>query len=144
MGRTWQLWVSIYGGHSVTRHNPMVLSRLEAVTTSFAVGIWGQDVLTEDDNILVHIGQDMRVEKGQAEISYVPMRNSLRQTTQQSNRYDITPQGRELTLGIRYGRAWGKEQQTSLKVGVDYVMMPSHHRTQDDQWHGVISLDYRF
>ncbi|MBC6497210.1 MAG: hypothetical protein GDA54_02670, partial [Alphaproteobacteria bacterium GM7ARS4] len=106
---------------------------IDVVTSSFDMGLLRRRLFSEHDHIFLRIGQPMRVEKGTLNVRYV---NQPYGGGEQ--RFNMTPQGRRMDIGLTYGVFWTETMR--VMMGVDYIVDEGHKDGGRDELFGMVSV----
>ena len=108
LGNGWGLLASAHVGTSraeVRRrgmmHNPSALW-----TSSFALGLIGDEIDRSGGRLAFRLSQPLRVEAGQAGLRWVSGRDADGQVKIEHAALDLEPSGRQLDLEVTYSRPW--------------------------------------
>ena len=108
LGNGWNLLASAHAGTSraeVRRrgmmHNPSALW-----TSSFALGLIGDEFDRSGGRLAFRLSQPLRVEAGQAGLRWVSARTADGQVKIEHAAFDLEPSGRQLDLEVTYSRPW--------------------------------------
>ena len=108
LGNGWGLLASAHAGTSraeVRRrgmmHNPSALW-----TSSFALGLIGDEIDRSGGRLAFRLSQPLRVEAGQAGLRWVSARTAAGQVKIEHAAFDLQPSGRQLDLEVTYSRPW--------------------------------------
>jgi len=89
--------------------------------SAFALGLTGRDVWTDGDRLSLTLGQPLRVDRAQVDLTTPVSRNGADGFNTETRTVNAVPTGRELDLGISYGQSfgWGATLTTVLGVAKD-------------------------
>ena len=108
----WTLLGSAHAGvHRTDNLRQGILRGVSGLRTStFAVGVIGQDVGRSGDRLAVRLSQPLRVEAGRARLRWVSGRSPDGQLELQQADLSLEPSGRQLDLEVAYSRPWAGGQ----------------------------------
>ena len=131
LGAHWTVLGNVHAGVSRTGmqkhgmlHDPSALW-----TSTFAIGIIGEDIGHTQDRLAFRLSQPLRVESGNANFHWASGRTRNRQVQIQKTTLDLEPSGRQLDLELAYSRPW-KGGQAHLATLV--TRHAGHTRGQHD------------
>ena len=108
LGNGWGLLASAHAGTSRAEvrqrgmmHNPSALW-----TSSFALGLIGDEIDRSGGRLAFRLSQPLRVEAGQAGLRWVSGRTAGGQVKIEHAALDLEPSGRQLDLEVTYSRPW--------------------------------------
>ena len=107
-GAGWTVLGSAYAGISRAGiQDQGMLQDISALWSStFAVGIVGEDLGTEQDRLAFRLSQPLRVEAGRARLRWASGRTRDRQVLVDTTVLELAPSGRQLDLELTYSRPW--------------------------------------
>jgi hypothetical protein len=104
-----------------------LLEKVSALrSSSFALGLSGRDLLTENDRLTLAVAQPLRVDAGSAVLDRPVGRSFDGRILRQAGRVDLAPEGREIDLELGYRLALGDGQE----LGLNWLtqLEPSHRQ----------------
>ena len=131
IGDRWTVLGSVHAGLSqIGMQNHGMLHDPSALWTStFGIGIIGEDVGYTEDRLAFRLSQPLRVESGNARFRWASGRTRDRQVRIEETTLNLEPSGRQLDLELTYTRPW-KGGQAHLATFVS--RHARHTRGQDD------------
>ena len=140
LGSGWTILAQGFVGRSDARaaRHSLIAEVRPLISSSFDVAATKR--LANNDQIMLHVHQPLRIERGAATLRYATWRNA------QGLVYDdvslpLVPRGRELRFGVAYQRYL---KQGTLQLRGAYVRQPHHHREGAGALRVLASFDRRF
>ena len=140
LGDGWTALAQGFVGRSDARaaRHSLIADVRPLISSSFDVAATKR--LANNDQIMLHVHQPLRIERGAATLRYATWRNA------QGLIYDdvslpLVPRGRELRFGVAYQRDL---KQGTLQLRGAYVRQPHHHREGAGALRVLASFDRRF
>ena len=95
-------------------------------SSSFALGLSGRDLLTENDRLTLAVAQPLRVDAGSAVLDRPVGRSFDGEILRQADRVDLAPDGREIDLEVGYRLPLGDRRE----LGLNWLtqLEPGHRR----------------
>ncbi len=108
LGEGWTLVASAHAGTSdIELRRRGIVRGLSALwTSSFAVGLVGEDVGGTDGRLALGVSQPLRVEAGRAELRWVSGRTPDGRVAVEEAALDLAPSGRQLDFEATWSRPW--------------------------------------
>ena len=108
LGDGWGLLASAHAGTSraEVRRRGMMHNRSALWTSSFALGLIGNEIDRSGGRLAFRLSQPLRVEAGQAGLRWVSGRTAGGQVKIEHAALDLEPSGRQLDLEVTYSRPW--------------------------------------
>ena len=108
LGDRWAVIGSVHAGVSRTEmQDHGMLQDISALWSStFAVGIIGEDLGYNQDRLAFRLSQPLRVESGNTRLQWATGRTRDRQVLIDTTVLDLEPSGRQLDLELTYSRPW--------------------------------------
>jgi hypothetical protein len=118
--------LQVFGAYTQAMAEPEIaggiLSGWRGIRASaFALGVTGRDVWTDGDRLSLTLGQPLRVDRAQVDITTPVSRRGADGFNMETRTVNAVPSGRELDLEISYGRSfgWGASLTTVLGIAKD-------------------------
>jgi hypothetical protein len=111
-------------------------------SNAFGIGVIARGLLADGDRLGVLAGQPLRVYDADATLTLPVARDLAGNVIRESQRVDVTPDGREIDLQLAYDRVLGSGLTLS-----SWVMMqvePGHDRSADTAYGGGFKLRFAF
>lgn len=93
-------------------------------SSSWSLGLSGQSVWQQNDQLSVYLAQPLRIDRGQASLQLASGRTVDRRVIYQTVAIDLQPQGREQQLEMNYQFAWGR---ATASARAEYIHQPNHN-----------------
>ena len=108
LGAHWTVLGNVHAGVSRTgmQKHGMLQDPSALWTSTFAIGIIGEDIGRTQDRLAFRLSQPLRVEAGNARFHWASGRTRDRQVRIQKTTIDLEPSGRQLDLELTYSRLW--------------------------------------
>ena len=108
LGDGWGLLASAHVGTSraEVRRRGMMGNPSSLWTSSFALGLIGDEIDRAGGRLAFRLSQPLRVEAGQAQLRWVSGRTTDGQVRIEHTAFDLEPSGRQLDLEVTYSRPW--------------------------------------
>ncbi|MDE0625345.1 MAG: S8 family serine peptidase [Bryobacterales bacterium] len=108
LGNSWGLLASAHAGTSraEVRRRGMMQNPSALWTSSFALGLIGNEIDQAGGRLAFRLSQPLRVEAGQAQLRWVSGRTTDGQVRIEHAAFDLEPSGRQLDLEVTYSRPW--------------------------------------
>ncbi len=131
LGNHWTVLGDLHAGVSLTGMQKYGMLRDPSAlwTSTFAIGVIGEDIGYTHDRLAFRLSQPLRVESGNARFHWSSGRTRNRQVQIERSTLDLEPSGRQLDLELAYSRPW-KGGQAHLATLV--TRHAGHTRGQHD------------
>ena len=108
LGDGWGLLASAHAGTSraEVRRRGMMDNPSSLWTSSFALGLIGDEIDRAGGRLAFQLSQPLRVEAGQAQLRWVSGRTTDGRVRIEHTAFDLEPSGRQLDLEVTYSRPW--------------------------------------
>ncbi len=109
---------------------------------SYSVGVRWQDVLTRGDRVGLALGQPLRVEHAEVDLTLPTALRADGSVATSTRRVDATPSGREMNIELAYDRVFS--EAASLATFVSVARQPGHDRNAAPAAFGGIRFSLGF